>query len=79
MIYLGAALIGGGLAALGWLVSLFARAQYVGPPPGAPAGPAELRIDTTTGSHDELPIREDVRATLAAYCEQMWQHTLEQP
>ena len=75
-------LVAGGVGALGWLIYEFARAQYIGPPPAAnstPPGPAELRIDTTTRSHDDLPIRDDVRATLTAYCEQMWQHTLEQP
>ena len=40
------------------------------------AGP---RIDTATGGHDQLPIRDDIRATLTAYCEGMWQHTQEQP
>lgn len=36
-------------------------------------------VDTRTGSHDALPIRDDIRATLTAYCEGMWQHTQEQP
>jgi len=36
------------------------------------AGP---RIDTTHGSHDDLPIRDDIRATLIDYCEGMWHTT----
>ena len=44
-----------------------------------PAGRPELRIDTATGSHDQLPIREDIRQVLVDYCEGMWQHTQEQP
>lgn len=33
------------------------------------AGP---RIDTRTGAHDALPIREDIRDIVTAYCESMW-------
>lgn len=64
---------------------LLAAARPAAPDPvdaaynSLPAGRRELRIDTRTGSHDELPIRPDIRATLTAYCEGMWQHTQEQP
>ena len=40
-----------------------------------PAGRPELRVDTTTGAHDRLPIQEDIRQMLTDYCEGMWQHT----
>lgn len=37
-----------------------------------PAGRRELVVDTRTGSHDRLPIRDDIRHVLIAYCESMW-------
>lgn len=42
-----------------------------------PAGRPELLIDTATGSHDRYPhMTDNVRHIVTAYCEAMWQHTL---